>query len=129
QTMKYAGPAAKTAGVSMEELAAATGIMANSGIKADMAGTALRSTLTRLAAPPKPAGNAIHELGLSITDANGRMKPLSNIIDQINEKTKNYTETEKIRIAKQLAGQHALSGFITLLHAGGDKIDKFTKEI
>ncbi|WP_342488928.1 phage tail tape measure protein [Bacillus sp. FSL P4-0248] len=129
QTMKYAGPAAKTAGVSMEELAAATGIMANSGIKADMAGTALRSTLTRLAAPPKPAGNAIHELGLSITDANGRMKPLSNIIDQINEKTKNYTETEKIRIAKQLAGQHALSGFITLLHAGGDKIDKFTKQI
>ncbi|WP_324657329.1 phage tail tape measure protein [Bacillus altitudinis] len=129
QTMKYAGPAAKTAGVSMEELAAATGIMANSGIKADMAGTALRSTLTRLAAPPKPAGNAIHELGLSVTDASGRMRPLSNIIDQINDKTKNYTETEKIRIAKQLAGQHALSGFITLLHAGGDKIDKFTKQI
>jgi len=129
QTMKYAGPAAKTAGVSMEELAAATGIMANSGIKADMAGTALRSTLTRLASPPKPAGNAIHELGLSVTDASGRMRPLADIINQINEKTKNYTETEKIRIAKQLAGQHALSGFITLLHAGGDKIDKFTKEI
>ncbi|MFJ5965537.1 phage tail tape measure protein [Bacillus sp. NPDC093026] len=129
QTMKYAGPAAKTAGVSMEELAAATGIMANSGIKADMAGTALRSTLTRLASPPKPAGNAIHELGLSVTDASGRMRPLADIINQINEKTKNYTETEKIRIAKQLAGQHALSGFITLLHAGGDKLGSFTKEI
>ncbi|WHX43788.1 phage tail tape measure protein [Bacillus pumilus] len=129
QTMKYAGPAAKTAGVSMEELAAATGIMANSGIKADMAGTALRSTLTRLASPPKQAGNAIHELGLSVTDSTGKMRPLADIIGQINEKTKNYTETEKIRIAKQLAGQHALSGFITLLHAGEDKLNKFTKEI
>ncbi|MEC0360125.1 phage tail tape measure protein, partial [Bacillus halotolerans] len=110
QTMKYAAPAAKTAGVSMEELAAATGIMANSGIKADMAGTALRSTLTRLAAPPKPAASAIEELGLKVTDSTGKMRPLADIIGQINEKTKDYTETEQIRIAKQLAGQHALSG-------------------
>ncbi|MBV2240967.1 phage tail tape measure protein [Bacillus inaquosorum] len=62
--MKYAAPAAKTAGVSMEELAAATGIMANSGIKADMAGTALRSTLTRLVAPPKPADPQLKSWGL-----------------------------------------------------------------
>ncbi|KRT93740.1 phage tail tape measure protein [Bacillus glycinifermentans] len=129
QTMKYAAPAAKTAGLSMEELAAATGIMANSGIKADMAGTALRSTLTRLSSPPKQAGNAIHELGLQVTDSTGKLRPLSDIIGQINEKTKNYTETEKIRIAKQLAGQHALSGFITLMHAGKDKLQDFTKEI
>ncbi|RHJ03283.1 phage tail tape measure protein, partial [Bacillus sonorensis] len=129
QTMKYAAPAAKTAGLSMEELAAATGILANSGIKADMAGTALRATLTRLSSPPKQAGNAIHELGLQVTDSTGKLRPLSDIIGQINEKTKNYTETEKIRIAKQLAGQHALSGFITLMHAGKDKIQEFTKEI
>ncbi|MEC5230014.1 phage tail tape measure protein [Bacillus inaquosorum] len=129
QTMKYAAPAAKTAGVSMEELAAATGIMANSGIKADMAGTALRSTLTRLAAPPKPAASAIEELGLKVTDSTGKMRPLADIIGQINEKTKDYTETEQIRIAKQLAGQHALSGFITLMHAGKDKLQDFTKEL
>ncbi|MED8020404.1 phage tail tape measure protein, partial [Bacillus glycinifermentans] len=129
QTMKYAAPAAKTAGLSMEELAAATGILANSGIKADMAGTALRATLTRLSSPPKQAGNAIHELGLQVTDSTGKLRPLSDIIGQINEKTKNYTETEKIRIAKQLAGQHALSGFITLMHAGKDKLQDFTKEI
>ncbi|MDA1478274.1 phage tail tape measure protein [Bacillus changyiensis] len=129
QTMKYAAPAAKTAGLSMEELAAATGIMANSGIKADMAGTALRSTLTRLAAPPKQTGNAIDELGLKVTDSTGKLRPLADIIGQINEKTKNYTETEKIRIAKQIAGQHALSGFITLMHAGKDKLQEFTKEV
>ncbi|MCY8025659.1 phage tail tape measure protein [Bacillus sonorensis] len=129
QTMKYAAPAAKTAGLSMEELAAATGIMANSGIKADMAGTALRSTLTRLAAPPKPAASAIEELGLKVTDSTGKMRPFADIIGQVNEKTKDYTETEKIRIAKQLAGQHALSGFITLMHAGKDKLQDFTKEI
>ncbi|WP_064505132.1 phage tail tape measure protein, partial [Bacillus licheniformis] len=105
QTMKYAAPAAKTAGLSMEELAAATGIMANSGIKADMAGTALRATLTRLSSPPKQAGNAIDELGLKVTDSTGKLRPLADIIGQINEKTKDYTETEKIRIAKQLAGQ------------------------
>ena len=70
------------------------------GIKADMAGTALRSTLTRLSAPPKPAASAIEELGLKVTDSTGRMRPLADIIGQINEKTKDYTETEQIRIAK-----------------------------
>nr|MDH3077263.1 phage tail tape measure protein [Bacillus velezensis] len=94
-----------------------------------MAGTALRATLTRLAAPPKPAASAIEELGLKVTDSTGKMRPLADIMGQIIEKTKNYTETEQIRIAKRLAGQNALSGFITLMHAGKDKLQEFTAEI
>ena len=96
-TPKSVCPAAAVA----NNLAAATGIMANSGIKADMAGTALRATLTRLAAPPKPAASAIEELGLKVTDSTGKMRPLADIIGQINEKTKDYTETEQIRIARR----------------------------
>lgn len=102
QTMKYAAPAAKTAGVSMEELAAATGIMANSGIKADMAGTALRSTLTRLAVPPKPAASAIEELGLKVTDSTGKMRPLETIIGQINEKPKTIRKQNKSGLPNSL---------------------------
>ena len=47
----------------MEETAALAGIMANSGIKASNAGTALRAGLIRLAGPPKMASKALEQLG------------------------------------------------------------------
>lgn len=96
----------------MEELAAATGIMANSGIKADMAGTALRATLTRLSSPPKQAGNAIDELGLKVTDSTGKLRPLADIIGQINEKTKDYTETEKFELQNSWLGSMRFPGLL-----------------
>lgn len=124
--MKYAGPIASTAGYSMESLGASIALMSMHGIKASQAGTSLRQIITRLAAPPKPAANALYELGIKTEDAAGKMKPLSTIIGEVIEKTKGYTDAEKIRIEKQLAGQTALSGFAALMHEGRDEIDKFT---
>lgn len=51
ETFKYVAPVAGSLGYKAEDVAAAVGLMANSGIKASQAGTSLRSLLTNLAKP------------------------------------------------------------------------------
>ena len=51
ETMKYAAPIAHTFGMSLEEVSALAGMMANAGIKGSQAGTALRASLLRMSKP------------------------------------------------------------------------------
>lgn len=51
QAMKYAGPSMNAAGRSLEETATAAGLMANAGLKATQAGTALRQVVSQLLKP------------------------------------------------------------------------------
>lgn len=84
-TFKYAGPVASSLGVSLEELAAAAGLMGNAGIKGEMAGTALRGSLVRLITPPKEAAAALQRLGVRIKDSHGKMLPLVDILGQLEK--------------------------------------------
>ena len=72
--MKYAAPVAHAFGASLEETAALTGLMANSGIKASAAGTALRSGFLRLAGTSAKSTKAIEEMGLSLSEATAQQE-------------------------------------------------------
>lgn len=82
-SFKYVAPLCGSLGYSAEDAAIALGLMANSGIKADMAGTSLRNVLQRLAKPTKESGTAMDMLGLSLSDSNGRMYSLLEIMQQL----------------------------------------------
>lgn len=128
-TMKYVAPLAKSAGVSLEETAAAAGILGNAGIQADQAGTALRGMILRLIDPPKEAADALAQLGVKTTDASGKMLPLADIIAQVKQATEGMTEAQKTAIATQISGTYAASGFLALLDAGPDALRSFTGEL
>jgi len=128
-TMKFVAPVAKAAGISLEQTAAAAGIMANAGIKGGMAGRQLRSMIVRLIAPPKDAADAINELGLSITDEAGKMRPLADIITQTKVAMEGMSDSQKTAMAASIAGREAVSGFLSLLGAGGPAIANYTKEL
>lgn len=83
ETFKYAAPLAGAMGYSMEDVAIATGLMANSGIKATQAGTSLRSVFTRLSTEPKEAAEAMHALGVSLDDGQGNMKSLMEVMQEL----------------------------------------------
>ena len=83
ETFKYAAPLAGAMGYSMEDVAIATGLMANSGIKATQAGTSLRSVFTRLSTEPKEAAEAMHVLGVSLDDGHGNMKSLMEVMQEL----------------------------------------------
>lgn len=83
ETFKYAAPLAGAMGYSMEDMAVATGLMANSGIKATQAGTSLRAMLTRLSTGSGEAGVAMEKLGIQLDDGHGNMKSLMQIMEEL----------------------------------------------
>lgn len=83
ESFKYVAPVAGSLGYSAEDVAVALGLMANSGIKADMAGTSLRNMFQRMAKPTKESAMAMERLGLSLADEEGRMYSFREIMDQL----------------------------------------------
>ncbi|MED5052702.1 phage tail tape measure protein [Anoxybacillus rupiensis] len=128
-TFKYAAPVAKSLGISLEQLAAATEIMSNSGIRGEQAGTTLRAALIRLSDPPKEAANMLQQLGVRITDANGKMLPFSNIIGQLSKKTEGMANAQKLAALSTIFGTEAASGMLTVVEAGPQKLDALTKSL
>lgn len=129
ETFKYVAPVAGALGYSIEDTAVAIGLMANSGIKGSQAGTALRSTITRLAKPVGEAKDAVEELGINITNADGTMKPLSQTMVELREKFAGLTEEQKAQYAAMLAGQEGMSGLLAIVNASDEDFQKLTDEI
>ncbi|MED1910781.1 phage tail tape measure protein [Brevibacillus laterosporus] len=128
-TMKYAAPWAKALGVSLEETAAAAGILGNAGIQAEQAGTTLRGLFARFAKPPKEAAEALDKLGVKLFDSGGKMKSLATILGDLQNAMKGMTSEQKTSLASIIAGLEAGSGFLALMDTGPDKLRKFTKEL
>lgn len=85
ESFKYAAAPAGLLGYSAEDVAVALGLMANSGIKADMAGTSLRNMFNRMAKPTKESAAAMERLGLELYDDTGKMYSLRQIMDQLRQ--------------------------------------------
>ena len=77
--MKYAGTFAGVLGISLEETAAALGMMANMGIKGSMAGTQMRGVMAALIRPTDKAAAAIARLGINADDVNPALHSLEDI--------------------------------------------------
>ncbi|MCU5242619.1 phage tail tape measure protein [Bacillus cereus] len=123
---KYAaGPAAQL-GIRMEELAASVGIMSDNGIRGETAGTALRASLLRLVKPPKAAANELKRLGVTVTDQQGNMRPLSQIIGDLQKGMEGMTKAQKGAALATIFGTEAVSGMMALVSAGPDAINKMT---
>ena len=128
-TFKYVAPIAGALGYDMEDLGVAIGLMANAGIKGEKAGTALRSMLTRLSAPPKECKEEMDKLGISLTDSEGNMKEMSEVIDDLRQAFRGMTQSEQTAAAKHIAGQEAMSGLLAIVNAAPKDIDKLTSAI
>jgi TP901 family phage tail tape measure protein len=128
-SFKYAAPIAKTLERSLEELAAATGIMVDKGLSGEQAGTSLRMALIRLSKPPKEARKALDKLGISVVDKNKKFKSLAEISEEWNKATKKLTSTQKVQYAATVFGTEAATGMLNLFSAGPEKIDEMTKSL
>lgn len=117
ETFKYAGSIAGALGYSLEDVALATGLMANSGIKAEMAGTALRSIMNRMIDPPKEAAESLAQIGVSAKNADGTVKPFRQQLQELRNAMSGLTDAEKAEIAGNIAGTEAMSGFLAVVNA------------
>lgn len=126
ETMKYVAPVAAGVGVDIETVAAMAGKLGDAGIQGSMGGTALRSILGRLAAPPKAAADALDGLGISTKDAVGNLRFVPAILEELHQKTAKMGNAERAGIFKAIAGEEAFSGLQVLVgQAGTGDLQKF----
>lgn len=129
ETFKYVAPVAGTMGYSAEDVATAVGLMANSGIKASQAGTSLRTMLSRMAKPTKEVQAAMDALGISLTDSDGNMKSLHEVMGDLRTGFGGLSEAESITMATMLGGQEAMSGLLAIVNASDADYQKLTDSI
>lgn len=129
ETFKYVAPVAGALGFSAEDTAVAIGLMANSGIKAGQAGTSLRSIMTRLAKPTDDVAIAMDELGISITNSDGSMKSLNEIMGDLRSGFAGLSEAEKTNMAATIGGQEAMSGLLAIVNASDGDFRKLQMSI
>lgn len=126
EAMKYIAPVAHTMGISLEETAAAIGIMSDAGIKGSQAGTSLRGALTRLTKPTDKMLGVMEDLGISFYDNEGKMKSLTEMISMLQEATKGLTDEEKQNALTILFGTESLSGMLALISRGPKELNSMT---
>ncbi len=129
ESFKYVASTAGSMGYSMEDTSVALGLMANSGIKASQAGTSLRTLLVNMAKPTDAMQGAMDKLGVSLTDASGKMKPLSAIMGDLRSSFKSLGEEEKANLAATLAGKEGMSGLLAIVNASEEDYSKLTDAI
>ncbi|MCC2864918.1 phage tail tape measure protein [Anaerovorax odorimutans] len=129
ETFKYAAPVAGALGYSVEDTTTAIGLMANAGIKSSQAGTALRSWMTRMAKPTKESQKAMQDLGISLTDSSGKMKPFGTVIGDLRGGFKNLSKEQQTQYAAMLAGKEGMSGLLAITNATESDYNKLTGAI
>ena len=128
-TFKYAAPVAGALGYSMEDLAIATGLMANAGIKGEQAGTTLRAGLTNLVSPASTAAAAMDKYGISIKNSDGTVKPLSETMEILRKKLGDLPEAEQAAAASAIFGKEAMSGWLSVINSSDQDFAKLSESI
>lgn len=129
ETFKYAGSMAGSLGYSIEDVALMTGLMANTGIKATMAGTALNSIFTRLSTNTNGAADAMSDLGIEFFTSEGNARDLSDVMEELRAATANMTAEQKSQLANTIAGTQAQKGLLAILNAYEEDYNKLADAI
>lgn len=119
--LTYAGPAAQTAGVSLQETVAAIETLANSGIKASRSGSALRRLFVSLLNPTKKGRQVLDQYGISVLDAEGKTRSLVDIVGQLSSALKGLDGADRLSAIQNLVGVYATSPVAALV----DNNDRF----
>ena len=116
ESMSVAAPIFSAAGYSVEDAALYMGVMANAGIDANVAATSLKTGFARLVSPAKEGAEAMAELGISITNADGSMKDSYTIQAELNKAFSTLSESEQIAAASAIFGKNQMSSWLALIN-------------
>ncbi len=127
--MKYVAPVAKSLGWTFEDTTTALSKLSDAGIQGGQSGTVLRASLLSLANPVGATAKVMKTLGIEAIGADGKMKPLPDLMGHIAEKMEGMTDAQKTQTASQLVGTQAASGFLAILDVGEDELRDYSKAL
>lgn len=129
ETFKYAAPVAGSLGYTAKDTALAIGLMANSGIKASQAGTALRAGLTNLVNPSKEMAKVMNQYGVSLKNSKGEMKSFKEVIVELRSKFGKLDKSTQAATVSTLFGKEAMSGWLAIINASDQDFNKLSDAI
>ncbi|MDX3224566.1 phage tail tape measure protein [Streptomyces sp. ME19-01-6] len=128
-SMRYAGPVANALGVSLEDTAAAVGMLGKAGILGQTAGTSLRGIFANLAAPTPQMRRALKDLGIDAWDAQGKFRGLRVVIDGLSKAEHDLSDKDFAAGVTRAFGKPALSGAAALAHQGTESFDDLSMAV
>lgn len=129
ESFKYVAPLCGTLGYSAEDAAVSLGLMANAGIKSSQAGTTLRTAITNLVSPTKEQAAEMERLKISLTDTNGEMLPLLDMVGNLRGAFSGMSEAEQSAAASTIFGKEAMSGMLAIINASEADYQSLTQSI
>lgn len=120
------GGTAKSMAGGVDEMNTVLGILADNGIKGAEGGTALRNMILSLSAPTDTASAKMEELGLSVFDAEGKMRPMNDIFNDLNGILSTMTEGEQTQVLNTIFNKVDLKSVNALLANSGERFDELS---
>lgn len=129
ETFKGSASVAGALGYSIEDVAVAVGLMANSGVKGSIANTALKNTFNGLLNGATLTGKAFGEVEYTAVNADGTMKAFGDTIDELRGYFEQMTDAERVNNAMAIAGQRGYNGLLAILNATDEDYASLTASI
>lgn len=118
-----------TAGQDIETVTALLEAMANQGLKGSEAGTALGSIMTQITKKMKDGKIQIGDMLISVADANGNFRDLTDIIIDVNAALEGMGTEERSAALAATFNKTALSGMNLVLNEGIDKVAGYEEKL
>ncbi|MHA1572427.1 MAG: phage tail tape measure protein, partial [Alphaproteobacteria bacterium] len=130
ESFKFGAAQAKVMGISTEETAAIFGKMADAGLRGSIGGTSFTNMLIKLAKPTSKGQKLMDKWGVSLTDASGALRPMSEIVEQFKGQIDQIpSATEKARVMTELFGIRGSKAYSALSLAGGKALRDLTADL
>lgn len=127
EEMKYAAPTADAFGMTLQDTAAAMGVLANAGIKGSQGGTTLNAMLRDMKNNAKNGAIAIGKTKVALTNADGSYRSYAAIIRDIDKATSSMTASQRDAALGAIFGDESLKGILATLKQGPDALDAMTE--
>ena len=120
--MSVAAPIFSAAGYTVNDAALYMGVMANNGIEADKAANSLKTGLARLVSPAKEGYEAMKQLGIEVTNADGSMKDSVTIQKELHDAFSKLSESEQIAAASAIFGKNQMAPWLALINTAPEDV-------
>ena len=114
----YAAPAAHDLGLNLEETTTALSMLANVGLKGSQSGTALEAMLRGLRGVTDRSAEAMDELGVTVRNTDGTLRPLSEIITDMGAALDQYSKADQDYLLFRIMRTEGMRAFNALKSQG-----------
>lgn len=128
-TFQKVAPVAGALGYSVEDMSLGIGLMANASIKAEVAGTSLKTALANMAKPTDAQAAAMKKYGISLTNTDGSMKSFGDVVKNLRSSLGGLSEAEQVAAATTIFGKESFAGMLAIVNASEADFNKLTDAV